>query len=177
MTDRDSVICSMLRNPLRNYVVPGLTSSLLGGDGHGTVRLFEASREQYSDIVPHSHRFDFTCLVLEGYVVNRVWLPTSSTQADLYEAATLLYGGEPGKYRMKPHALGRSRWHYQDIRYNAGNWYTMDADEIHSITFSRNAVVLFFEGPTRVDSTTIIQPVVDGEVVKTFKVEDWMFQK
>lgn len=31
----------MSRSPLGNYIVPGLVSSLLGGDGKGTVRLFE----------------------------------------------------------------------------------------------------------------------------------------
>ncbi len=54
-------VLGMANNPIRHYIAPGLTSSLVGGGGHGKVRLFQADRETREWVTPHSHRFDFTC--------------------------------------------------------------------------------------------------------------------
>ena len=45
-------------SPIHNYILPGLTSWVLkpAGDGHGMIRMFEASRETQEFITPHSHR-------------------------------------------------------------------------------------------------------------------------
>ena len=64
------LIKKMGHNEVDNYVLPGLTSSLIGGFGHGKVRLFSAERETREWVIPHSHRFDFGCLVLHGEVEN-----------------------------------------------------------------------------------------------------------
>ena len=165
-----NVIRSMRRSTLLNYIVPGLSSSLLTD---GVVRLFEASREQHGDIVPHSHRFDFTCLVLRGRVTNRIWKPDA--KGECYQSSTLAYNGAPGDYAIERDEVGA--WSYRDNFFTAGEWYTMEADQIHSITFSADATVLFFEGPTIRPGTTILEPVVAGRRVDTFKVEDWMFLK
>ena len=164
-----NLIRSMRRSTLTNYIVPGLTSSLLTD---GVVRLFEASREQHNDIVPHSHRFNFACFVMRGRVINRIW--KLDGKGDTYQSSTLTYNGGPGKYGI---ARGEcAGWGHQDSQYNEGQWYTMTADQIHSITFSPDAIVLFFEGPMISAVTTIIEPVVAGERVDTFKVEPWMFK-
>lgn len=164
---------TMRRSPLANYIVPGLVSSLLGGEGMGTVRLFEATREQLSDIVPHSHRFAFACQVVRGVVTNRIW--SKAGDGDLFQQSTLAYGGEPGKYDACVGPV--ERWSYADTEYAAGDWYGMTADEVHSIKFSKDAVVLFFEGPQESDSTIILEPVVNKKRIPTFKVEPWMFEK
>jgi hypothetical protein len=52
---------------LHNYIVPGLNSTMLAmSAGGGVVRLFEMTREQEAYIVPHDHRYNFTCYVLAG---------------------------------------------------------------------------------------------------------------
>jgi hypothetical protein len=161
----------MRKSMLGNYIIPGLTSSLLT---NGVVRLFEASREQHSDITPHSHRFNFTCLVLRGHVVNRLWTLGASKEHDWYAPSKLEYSGAPGSYKIV-HAHDAKRWRYDEVTYNKGEWYSMVADQIHSIMFSPDAIVLFFEGPQITDTTTILEPVVDRCRVSTFAVQPWMF--
>jgi hypothetical protein len=171
-------LLSMAHSPVKNYAIPGLTSSLIGAPGPlGTVRLFQCEREHQEPITPHSHRFDFQCWVLRGKVRNRIWkkVYASDPNGDLYHRTNLNYGGEIGHYTKEPREVGT--WTYSDAEFVAGQCYSMRAHEVHSIFFSRGAVVLFFEGETKVDSSTILEPYVDGEVVPTFKVEPWMFKK
>lgn len=172
-----SVLRAMRNSLLKNYIVPGLSSALIGGNGNGSVRLFEASREQHNDITPHGHRFDFACLVLRGSVINRIWTPSRTPRSDdYYAASTLVYGGEPGQYTQMPPTTPAA-WSYQDTAFVEGEWYWMTHDQVHSISFSRDAIVLFFEGPTVADKTLILEPWVAGSHIPTFKVEPWMFQK
>jgi len=53
----------------------------------------------------------------------------------------------------------------------------MKSTQIHSINFAKGTEVLFFEGPTIMDTSVILEPYVDGETVPTFKTEPWMFKK
>lgn len=172
MTDITDFARRMAHSRLANYIIPGLTSSLIGGDGYGTVRLFECSRNHEETIVPHSHRFDFRCLVLAGRVVNTVW--KEGPDGDPFMQTILSYDGAPGQYRSEDSEVA----HFIPERttYVEGDWYGMPWDEIHSIKFSKGAVVLFLEGPLKSNSTIILQPFVDGEVVPTMKVEPWMFR-
>jgi len=172
---------AMKHSPIRNYVIPGLTSWMIGekaSDG-SCVRLFECERNHVEPIVPHSHRFDFACHVLEGVVTNRLWRkddePTGKRHFDAYTAISLKYLGEVGNYSRS--VIGVDEWCYQDRTYKAGERYSMKANEIHSIYFSKGAKVLFFEGPTETDSSVVLKPFVDGETIDTFKVESWMFKK
>lgn len=168
------MLAAMKHSPVRNYVVPGLTSWLVGGASpQGCVRLFESEREHLEPVIPHSHRFDFQCLVLAGWVRNRVWM-RSYGDGDWFVSSTHTKG-RMGAYEVKEG--GRERFTYQDITYVAGARYEMNHDDIHSIWFSRGAKVLFFEGPEVVDFTTILEPVANNERVPTFKVEDWMFRR
>jgi hypothetical protein len=53
----------------------------------------------------------------------------------------------------------------------------MRYNEIHSIKFSKDAIVLFFEGPTVTDSSFVLEPVVEGEYIPTMTTEPWMFRR
>ena len=173
-----AALLKMAHSPVRNYVVPGLTSSLIGMPSPaGTMRLFECERDHQETITPHSHRFDFQCWVLRGEVRNRIWRSnfTKYGDGDLYEATLLHYEGEIGAYRMEPGEV--NRWQYTDTVYAEGQCYAMRSAEVHSIHFSRGARVLFFEGPKVADSSMIIQPFCGGEVVPTMEVKPWMFKR
>ena len=170
--DFKAMLNEMRNSRIDNYAIPGLSSSLIGGEGFGKVRLFECSRDHQEQITPHSHRFDFVALVLRGDVRNIVWTP--HTNGDCFRVSTLTYGGEPGNY-----TVNSDRAHCNMIpctsSYKEGEWYSMKAEEIHSIQFDKGAAVLFFEGPEISDWSLILEPVVDGLVIPTFKREPWMF--
>lgn len=163
-------ILDMRTSIVKNYGLPGVDSSLLG---NGIVRLFESHREQQEAITPHSHKFNFSCLVLSGRVVNRIW--SEDKNGDCFSVSELIYQGEIGKYESK--LIGQNRYSHNDSTYNVGDWYSMKADEIHSIYFSRGCKVLFLEGEVLTLKTKILQPCVDGEVLSIFEVKDWMFKR
>ena len=169
-----ALIKSMANNHVRDYVIPGLTSSLVGGDGHGMVRLFTQERMHEEPITPHSHRFDFQCLVLEGEVWNRIW--TKSPDGDMYQESILDHHGHFGDQTRRAE-VNRDRWKFKQTIYKKGEMYSMKAEHIHSIFFSKGAVVLFFEGPNRFSGSSVLEPVSNGRVIPTFKVEPWMFKK
>lgn len=175
-----NTLLSMSNNTLDNYILPGLSSHLIGGGGYGKVRLFEASRRQQLGITPHSHRFDFTCLVLQGSVTNTLWAP--DYQGDKFSMQYLEYQGQAGQYQKRERIQGVDKpgythWAGNSARYTEGQWYSMDSEEIHSIEFSRDALVLFFEGPEKTQITKILEPVAGTAVIPTLKVEPWMFTK
>lgn len=175
MLDVD-LIKSMARGHVRDYVIPGLTSSLVGGEGKGMVRLFTQERHHEEPITPHSHRFDFQCLVLEGKVTNRIWYEASGPNADPYQMTTLEHHGSFGDQTRKG-ATEQAFWQCTSRDYKKGEIYSMRAEEIHSIFFGKGAVVLFFEGPNKSDTSCVLEPVSNGRVIPTFKVEPWMFKK
>jgi hypothetical protein len=171
-------------SPIKNYAIPGLTSWMIGEVNglDGCVRLFECSRTHVEQIIPHSHRFDFKCQVLEGEVINRYWINKNKSVNELradrydpYQASELIYSGNPGEYTKSVSESGE--WRFYEKRYTPGQVYSMTADEVHSIIFSKGAKVLFEEGPTVSDRSIVLEPIVDGEVIPTFKVESWMFKK
>ena len=179
MLDIDIIIEELLKkaySPLKNYIIPGLTSSLITAPSKdGCIRLFECSREHQEQVTPHSHRFDFRCYVVKGWVTNIIWnkqwLPRDG---DRFMSSTLTYQGESGKYKTTTGESGS--WSPSKSTYQAGEFYSMRYDQIHSIQVSRNAKVLFFEGKTETNESFILEPEVDGIIIKTFKTEKWMFQ-
>jgi hypothetical protein len=166
---------TMKHSPIHNYGgIPGLTSWLVGGQSeNGLIRLMECSREHHEPIIPHSHRFDFHCVVLAGQVTNIIWERVG--RGDAYQESALAYGGEPGVYNLVPE--GVSNWATTSTTYSIGDVYEMAAEQVHSIYFGRQSSVLFFEGPRRADASLILQPFVDGEVVPTFEVKPWAFKR
>lgn len=168
------LILSMRNQGLANYVIPGLDSHMIGGAEHGCVRLFQCSRDHQEQITPHSHRFDFSAQVLRGSVNNFIW--KQSPDGDKFLVSEMIYSGAPGEYSTGKEEVKRMAISESD-RYAPGDWYHMKAEEIHSIEFSRDAAVLFFEGPQVSDRNVILQPHTAHGTIRTFKTEPWMFQK
>lgn len=168
----------MAHSPLRNYAIPGLTSYLIGNPSpQGCVRLFHSTRDQIEPIAPHSHRFDFQAWVLSGSVRNRIWEKTTwlDERLDYFWASEVTYMGGAGQYEAK--RQDRWTWWHKDMVYEAGSCYSMESHEVHSIYFSKGALVLMFEGPKVSDTSIVLEPDAYGEVVPTFRVEPWMFQR
>jgi hypothetical protein len=167
-------ILTMAHSHVHNYVIPGLTSSLIGEPGpHGCVRLFRCSREQQESVTPHSHRFNFNCMVLRGRVTNRIWREHAG--GDAYQTMHLDFDGDIGKHVKREGDVGF--WVFKDQTFEAGQTYSMPAEEVHSIRFSRDAAVLFFEGPALSNSSIAIEPYVKGCRVPTSDVLPWMFKR
>lgn len=167
---------------LHNYIVPGLVSTLIGEDPHASakIRIFRNTRIQDEFITPHSHRFDLACMVLQGRVENTIFSGVpypnhhSHIYSDEYQVSRLLYEGDPGKYDKADTVV--ERFGRFTNTYTSGQWYFLKYHEIHSIKFSKDAIVLVFEGDSKTDTTMILEPIVNGKTIRTFKVEDWMFQ-
>lgn len=167
------VVQSMMHAPIYNYAIPGLHSHMLGGGEFGKVRMFTCDRNHQENITPHSHRFDFACLVLSGRVINKKW--KAGPRGDWFAVTALEYLGEPGKYEMRDG--GAERYAMEATPYTPGQWYSMTAEEIHSIEFSAGSRVLFLEGPERGANTVVLEPFVNGKRVQTMETKPWMFQR
>lgn len=167
----------MKNNTIKNYVLAGLDSSLIGGEHSGSVRLFEKDLNQLDNVTPHSHRFHFSCLVLCGVVENIIWTVSNEKSNDAFEKRKITYAGEPGEYTITK-KVEIKRYKPDSTLYGAGEVYSMTAREIHSINFSKGAKVLFFEGPQISNNSFILEPVRrDGSVVRTFQKQPYMFIK
>jgi|SRR6185312_1524783 len=168
----------MRHGRIRNYIAPGLTSWLIGGSGHGMVRLFSSDRDTHELIVPHSHRFDFTCVVLRGKVTQVLYLETGrADQGNAYAVGKLkTQPGGFGRYDFEP---GKKPEYFSETEYEylAGDTYRMRRHEIHSIRFSRGAEVLFLEGPEMASESKVLEPWSDGRRVPTFVTHPWMFDR
>ena len=168
-------------SPIYNYILPGLTSWVLkpAGDGHGMVRMFESSRETQEFITPHSHRYGLHCEVLAGWVENTVWrdseLLGASNSSDEWMLCSLKYANSPGKYIQIPGPI--RRYAKETRQYVAGSSYDLNHTQIHSIRFSRGAVVVITETAQQIDTTQVLLPVAYGKAVPTFKVEPWMYKR
>ena len=173
--DLISHIDTMRHSPAHNYVIPGLTSWLIGTPSreHGCVRMFTMCRDHEEPIIPHSHRFDFRCLVLAGRVTNNIW--SEAYGGDQFEISDVTYEGELGKHERT--VLRRGHFKKVSRSYAAGEEYAMKAEEFHSIFFARGTKVLFFEGPNRLASSQVLEPVVLDQTIPLFKTEDWMFKR
>lgn len=166
-------------NPIKNYVVPGLTSSLISRSEKGVVRLFESSRQQVEFVTPHSHRYNFRAFVLEGWVKNILYSREGANQhsiPDLFQVSKL--SGTLGNYKQD--LLDQHTFFSKESSHIAGepsDTYSMLVNQIHSIYFSKGAKVLVFEDPEVSDHDLILEPVVEGIHIPTFEVKPWMFSK
>lgn len=170
------IVMKMAHSPVKNYAIPGLTSWLISETDSGTIRMFHMERDHIECIVPHSHRFDFHCIVLEGEVENIIYNRCAEDEiGDEYSRLKSTYLGEFGQYEN----TRRSNRMYSMVRtiYRTGDQYSMFHYEVHSIRFKKGTKVLFFEGPMKTNSSIVLEPIVDGEIIHNFKVEPWMFKK
>lgn len=177
----------MLNSKLRNYIVPGLDSYLVGGvqpngisagTEFGKVRLFDAVRQTFEFVTPHNHRFDFTCLVLRGMVKNTIFWP-GGENAELWCPSTIAQVCGANGLLEYNHVRDTepTPWSPESITYVAGETYSMTFAQIHSIKFWKGAKVLFFEGPPKAPTSTMLEPWVDGRCIPTFRTEPWMFER
>lgn len=168
------VLNDMKDSVVKNYATPGLTSALLS---KGRVRVFVAERDTTEFITPHTHRFDFVAQVLRGEVENTIYYPDTTNGEQWHSMLLAPVEGGLGKYLMEP--IGTSRFRTEASEYFSGDWYSMNADQFHSIRFKKGTEVLFFEGPQIRNTSRILQPVdLDtGELIQTFRVPDWMFKR
>lgn len=164
------LVDGMKSDKVSNYIIAGLESHLLN---NGKVRLFKNTRDHIDGITPHNHRFDLLCIVLEGTVQNILF--KADVEGDLYQVSDIYLKGDHGLYEKKESFT--QHFSLESRTYHAGEVYFMKQDEIHSIRFSKNATVLFFEGCEKKDCSQVLEPIVDGEVVPTFEVRDYMFKR
>lgn len=174
-----SVLSGMLNNRLDNYIVAGLSSQLVGGGDYGKVRLFHADRDTRDAITPHSHRFDFACLVLRGVSINTLYQETKERCDVPWCKSTVDQVCGLDGLRQYTHTRDNepTYWRTATTRYVAGDVYYMRSQEIHSIQFARDSAVIFFEGPQVTPTGVMIEPWINGKCVPTFKTEPWMFEK
>jgi hypothetical protein len=164
--DITKAVWAMAHSTLRNYIAPGLTSYLIGGEGHGKVRLFHSDRD----------RFDFTCLVLKGSATNILFQRQWGNDGDLYAPGTLKRRAEFGDYEYVPGEKAET-FIEKAYTYGVGETYSMKANQIHSIRFARGSEVLFFEGPEVADSSIVLEPWSNGKRIPTFVTQPWMFER
>jgi len=74
--------------------------------------------------------------------------------------STMTYLGKPGEYTTQCHFT--NKYKAVDKTFVVGDWYGMKAHEIHSIKFSKEAIVLFIEGENKTDSSVYLEPCVGG---------------
>jgi len=147
-----------------------------GKEGKGCTRLFEMTRNHEGHITPHSHRFAFDCIVLEGNVKNTLYRKARIDSSDMYVATTMKYNGEAGQYEKQPNPETFC-FTRQEYNYTKGERYGMRSDDIHSIVFEKGSKILFIEGPTETDSNIILEPFHNKLHIPTFEVKDWMFKQ
>lgn len=185
MSDDLALVAKLLKtmghNAVLNYATPGLTSRLLGSDdgAKGHVRMFTCDRDTRDWITPHSHRYDFSCLVLSGCVMNMLyrWEAHGDQKLTNAYAVGTIYKREDGlgQYEFEPGV--KQEWYSESrAQYTAGDWYHMEASQIHSIEFARNTRVIFFEGPEVALESKVLEPWSEGARVPTFETRDWMFK-
>jgi hypothetical protein len=166
------LLCERTTSPVYNYVLAGLTSSLMQ---EGSVRLFTAERETFDYIAPHSHRFPLACFVVQGQVQNTLWWKTKIPGHSVYRAKRLTYHGAPGEYGVEMGDI--DGYKHECHTFNAGDVYTMKADEIHSIRFNKGAVVLFIEGEEETNETVMLEPHINDTTIHLGAVKDYMFER
>lgn len=155
---------------IKNYVVPGLDSILLARTQEGgCLRLFHSTRDQEIYVVPHNHRYDFTCYVLDGGLTNILYLP-ESTGLPTHRAAT---------YNRETHSWDNEyvsdvRMYQSTTTYAKSESYSMKSDEFHSVTFLQNTKALMMEGPPVSKSSKMLIPLRDGQPLDILLWKDWM---
>lgn len=168
------VLMGVAHSPVCNYVIPGLTSWLIGEHEDGvTLRMFTASRHPREPIAPHSHRYDFRARVLTGSVEHTLWVPGDNLHGDEFEVL----------HQSTPKTIGdfdctrgeRGYWKPCTYPYDVNRIYQLLAEEVHSIQFDKGTIVLLEEQPDRTNSF-MLNPVVAGNTLYIGDTQPWMFK-
>jgi len=179
LSNIERILEQMAHNALPNYIVPGITSSLIGGEDKGKVRVFEATRNARDFVTPHSHRFDFAAMVVRGTVTNTLYKKSNNEwDGDAWGMSTIdQVCGADGLLDYKHERSAEpTYWRCEPTEYREGETYFMRSDEIHSIVLSKNTILLFFEGPAVTTQSIMLEPWVNGKCIPTFRTESWMFK-
>ena len=170
------IMNSVRYNPIDNYILPGLTSYVLGrlgvdGPDHEApmVRAFVSSRNTPEFVAPHSHVRDLFCHVIAGSVINTNYHEERTARGESWDTYVQTGDFVSG---YKHGFAGKRTFVSVSTVYEAGASYYLLADVIHSIRFSRGAVVLIMEGKKKRQSVTVLQP----PGVQNFEAADWMFK-
>lgn len=170
-----------LHSGIKNYVLPGLYSYLLGDknlDGSIT-RVFYSSRLTQEFISPHNHRYNFICEVLDGYVENTIYEPTFSSNevGDFWQQVVSIYS-DIGIYKTN-YLSGPVKYIPKSVTYRKGEIYKSDLHTIHSIKFSKGSVVLFREGKKLSEQNVALIPYCKETetAINNFNTHPWMFEK
>lgn len=185
MAELSKLLREMGHSKVDNYIVPDVSSQLIGSDSgeRGRVRIFDSSRDQDMFVTPHNHRFDLWCYVVQGEVENILYKThyanlqkIQSSRADTYDVVQQRYNGEIGEYEEI--RRNKDRYAKFSTKYTEGSQYFMRYDEIHSIKFGRGAMLLIIEGKPKRDSNQVLLPVdYQGNTINTLSNEDWMFRR
>lgn len=165
---------------INNYIIPGVSSEILCETAvGGKIRIFKASRTQMQYVTPHSHRFNITTIVLQGWIRNTVFHHTSNPEeegAEEYQESVLTYDGVAGEYDCKKLKNKTEYYVAETVKYTQGQIYTMAHHNVHSIAFSKDAEVLIIESPQKEPKSIIIEPVINNKHIHIMEVKDWMFE-
>ncbi len=172
-----ALLDGMSHSQVNNYIVPDVSSKLLGSDDgeHGRFRIFDSRRDQDMLVTPHNHRFNLWSMVIQGQVENTVYTPDRDN-GDLYMQTSMRYNGEIGKYVRG--SFQEKRYVKKINSYTAGSSYYMRFQDIHTIKFHKDTVLLIVEGKPIREINEILEPVTqDGTHIRTIPDETpaWQF--
>lgn len=168
-----NILKAMASGTIYNYIAPGLCSHLLGREG-SKVRMFQMTRPQDFHISPHSHRFNFFSIVMRGWARNHLYVPTDSEEeGHPYSIQRYTPSGFGLPYKIE--TLEQAYFRKETTHYPAGSSYGMQFTEYHSIEFSEDAIVLFFEGPMINEFSNFLEPMAHGKIIPLFSIPDWMY--
>jgi hypothetical protein len=158
---------------IHNYAIAGMDSYIIGDPADRT-RLLHMTRHQLDYVTPHSHKTDLTCTVLNGMVINTIF--TKGKGGDYFIKTPLIYQGEAGKYvKQKSQA---KKMYVLDIKgYHSRQQYSMPYYDIHSIWFTKGAMLLLKSGDVVTDATFILEPYSNFRHVQNFHVHKGLFKK
>lgn len=162
-------IADTAHNRVSNYVVPGLDSVLLE---NSKTRLFEATRTQQAFVTPHTHRYNLFSVVLQGWATNTIYEP--ATCGERFAKSSI--GAEEFEY--EPDTIGKIGFYNPETKtHRQGESFYLTYNQIHTIEFSKDALVLIVESPEIKTPQFILQPVNHkGDILDIFTVKDWMFK-
>lgn len=137
---------------IKNYGVVGTHSSLLT---QGRTRVFQAVEESHF-VLAHNHASDLFCVVLKGEVYHNVFEEHPQGKPYLICEQT----GSLGDYQYQGTVTKNFIRNYN--AYEAGESYSLDAAEFHTISFAEGTTVLIVEGEPKGLKREVLFPMIDG---------------
>ena len=137
---------------IKNYGVVGTHSSLLA---HGRTRIFQAVEESHF-VLAHNHASDLFCVVLKGEVYHNVFEEHPQGKPYLICEQT----GALGDYQYQGTVAKNFIRNYN--AYAAGESYSLEAAEFHTISFAEGTSVLIVEGEPKALKREVLFPMIDG---------------